>query len=102
MTVLGTNTARHDVVLPGGADTVLSLRWGIATDIGHKRAHNEDSLIAIPPVFAVADGMGGHAAGDVASDAVVKRLAELAPADPGRESVGLPGVPRRCDRRAGR
>ena len=35
---------------------------------------NEDSLLAVPPIFAVADGMGGHAAGDLASHAVVTRL----------------------------
>lgn len=54
------------------------LAWGVATDTGRRRAHNEDSLVADAPIFAVADGMGGHAAGDVASEAVVTRLAELA------------------------
>lgn len=56
----------------------MTLAWGLATDVGRKRSHNEDSLVADAPIFAVADGMGGHAAGDVASDAVVTRLAELA------------------------
>ena len=50
------------------------LAWGTATDVGHRRQVNEDSYIALPPIFAVADGMGGHAAGDLASDAVVTRL----------------------------
>lgn len=78
MTVIGTNTPRYDCGIPGRQNSTLTLAWGVATDIGHQRAHNEDSLVALAPVFAVADGMGGHAAGDVASDAVVKRLAELA------------------------
>jgi len=43
------------------------------------RDHNEDSLIIIPPLFAVADGMGGHEAGEIASEITVNTLAELAP-----------------------
>lgn len=54
------------------------LEWAGRSDIGHKRAVNEDSVLVGPPVFAVADGMGGHAAGDRASAAVVERLASLA------------------------
>jgi protein phosphatase len=39
------------------------------TDEGKRRSHNEDSILALPDdgIFVVADGMGGHAAGDVAS-----------------------------------
>ena len=78
MTVIGSNTARCEIPVPGGDGAAVSLSWGIATDTGHKRTHNEDSLVAAGTVFAVADGMGGHAAGDVASEAVVTRLAEQA------------------------
>jgi protein phosphatase len=53
----------------------VALRWGAATDTG-QRAENQDSLLARPPVFAVADGMGAPAAGQQASAAVVDRLAE--------------------------
>jgi hypothetical protein len=49
----------------------------VATDVGLHRSANEDSFVAACPVFAVADGMGGHSAGDIASGAVVSRLAEL-------------------------
>lgn len=50
-------------------------RWGAATDRGSVRRHNEDSLLATPPFFLVADGMGGHDAGDVASALVVGAFA---------------------------
>ena len=52
--------------------------WGSATDRGKVRRLNEDSLLAYPPVFLVADGMGGHAAGDVASRLVVEEFSQLA------------------------
>lgn len=56
---------------------VLDVRWGAITDTGLRRERNEDSLVAVPPLFAVADGMGGHQAGDRASSAVVHHLADV-------------------------
>ncbi len=52
--------------------------WGSATDRGRVRHVNEDALLAYPPVFLVADGMGGHAAGDVASRIAVEEFGRLA------------------------
>lgn len=75
MTEIGALEGTRRVSAPGGEP--FTLTWGAVTDVGHKRSHNEDSLVADPPVFAVADGMGGHSAGDVASDAVVTRLSQL-------------------------
>lgn len=48
------------------------------THPGCKRTMNEDSYIAARPFFLVADGMGGHAAGDLASAAVVQEFATVA------------------------
>jgi len=53
---------------------VIDVAWGSATDRGNVRAVNEDALLAKPPLFVVADGMGGHAAGDVASQLAVEFL----------------------------
>jgi serine/threonine protein phosphatase PrpC len=58
-----------------------SLSWssfGI-TDVGKVRKHNEDSLLDKPEIglWAVADGMGGHEAGDVASQMIVKSLGKI-------------------------
>ncbi len=52
----------------------LRLTYGFATDRGLRRELNEDSLIASEPIFAVADGMGGHEAGEIASGICVRTL----------------------------
>jgi protein phosphatase len=56
----------------------VELRFGAATDVGRVREVNEDSYLAAPPVFVVADGMGGHDGGDVASRIVVEGFTRLA------------------------
>lgn len=61
--------------------------FGSRTDIGCVRDHNEDSLIVAPPLYVVADGMGGHAAGEVASEIAVSVLEQQAPAHPDGEQL---------------
>ena len=76
MTEIGRSVAHFSVDILDHPDARLVLAWGAATDTGRRRAHNEDSFLAEAPIFAVADGMGGHSAGDIASAAVVARLSE--------------------------
>ena len=76
MTQIGQGSPSHTIALPAVKKSV-TLAWSALTDVGHRREVNEDSLVTRSPIFAVADGMGGHSAGDVASKAVVTRLAEL-------------------------
>ncbi|WP_084265122.1 PP2C family protein-serine/threonine phosphatase [Actinomadura macra] len=54
------------------------LRFAAGTDVGQRRKVNEDSAYAGPRLLAVADGMGGHPHGDVASRAAITAIAELA------------------------
>src|SRR5437588_933982 len=53
---------------------MTTLRAGGATDVGLVRSHNEDRYLADERLFAVADGVGGHKAGEVASQTAVETL----------------------------
>lgn len=83
----------------GGSQTISSrLNLGVSrtaknvgskTDVGYVREHNEDSLLVRPPLFAVCDGMGGHKAGEVASDIAVRVLAARAPRETDAKGLKL-------------
>ncbi len=66
-----------------GADAVSGsnefISWGARSDVGLVRGHNEDSFLLRTPLFMVSDGMGGHAAGEVASSIAVETVGEQAP-----------------------
>lgn len=72
------------------------LRSGAATDVGRVRSNNQDHLLVADPLFAVADGMGGHVGGEVASLTAVEEL--LAGFKEDRTADGLAEAVRRANR----
>ncbi len=78
MTVLGKSDGQMTGEQLGDAELVrlgLQVTWAVRSDIGKRRARNEDSAVCTGVLFSVADGVGGHAAGDLASAAVVEQFA---------------------------
>jgi protein phosphatase len=55
----------------------MRIAAGVATDTGRVRDHNEDSFIVEPPLYAIADGMGGANAGEVASQLALETIGEM-------------------------
>lgn len=65
----------------------LVLRYAARSDRGLVRSNNQDSVYAGPRLLALADGMGGHAAGEVASKVVIAALAPLDDDEPGDDLI---------------
>ncbi|HZU49145.1 MAG TPA: protein phosphatase 2C domain-containing protein [Mycobacterium sp.] len=66
----------------------LVLRYAARSDVGLVRSNNEDSVYAGARLLALADGMGGHAAGEVASQLAIAALAQLDDDEPGGDLLG--------------
>jgi PPM family protein phosphatase len=66
--------------------TIGAARHAAATDPGRRRRRNEDAYVADPPLFAVADGMGGAQAGEIAARIAATVLRE-SPGDKGADAV---------------
>jgi PPM family protein phosphatase len=66
----------------------LALRYAVRSDVGLLREGNEDSAYAGPHLLVIADGMGGHAAGEVASAVAISALMGLDDDVPGLDMLG--------------
>ena len=72
--------ADADAIVIRGEDGIRASEVvvGAATDVGRLRTINEDGYLAIAPAFVVVDGMGGHAAGRMATQVALDSLYSLA------------------------
>ena len=61
--------------------------YAACSDVGKVREHNEDSYLVQSPLFVVADGMGGHEAGEVASSIAIKTMQGLIPKSADAEAL---------------
>lgn len=61
----------------------LALRYAAASHVGLIRTNNEDSAYAAPYLLALADGMGGHAAGEIASQLMIESVSHIPVPTPG-------------------
>ena len=60
------------------ADGALELQWSEVTHRGRRREVNQDAVLTSYPLFVVADGMGGHIGGEIASASTIERLRAVA------------------------
>ena len=67
------------------------------TDVGKVRKGNEDSYLVQEPLFAVADGMGGHLGGEIASATAVETITQASEEDPPHDSARLAEMVRRAN-----
>jgi serine/threonine protein phosphatase PrpC len=77
----------------------VNYRIGVKTDVGRRREVNEDSFLVHEPLFVVADGMGGHVAGDIASSTAIDTIKEQSPSASAEDLNTLAGLVLRANSR---